>query len=119
MELNHLHLHVRDRSRAQHFYALWFGMTVQRQSEEITFMVDDRQFLLALMDDPAPTPLPPWFHFGFRMASSEALHSLHDRMRDASIPIPKELYHDASFASYRCGDPDGYLIEVYRDEAAV
>lgn len=117
MPLTHLHLHVRDRSRAEQFYANWFEMDVQRRGSEITFMTDRSQFLLALMHDTAPAPLPPWFHFGFRLPSLDGLLGLHDRMVQSSVPIGKPLYQDERFASYRCVDPDGYLIEVYWEDA--
>ena len=113
MSLQHLHLHVRDRSRAEQFYASWFGMNVQRHGGEITFMTDEREFLLALMDDASPAPKPPWFHFGFRMASAATVLALNARMADAGVSIRKPVYQDDSLVSYRCADPDGYVIEVY------
>lgn len=113
MSLQHLHLHVRDRSRAEHFYTSWFGMNVQRRGSEITFMTDEREFLFALMDDAAPAPMPPWFHFGFRMASAATVLAMNERMLDAGVGIRKPLYQDDSLVSNRCADPDGYVIEVY------
>jgi len=28
----------------------------------------------------------------------------------------KPLHEDVFFASFRCGDPDGYAIEIYRED---
>jgi catechol-2,3-dioxygenase len=113
MDVSHLHLHVRDRQRASEFYRRWFGLGVRREGEDITFLTGPDQFLLALMQDPQPAPVPAWFHFGMRLASAEALHELLDRMQAAQVPIAKPLYKDATFASFRCRDPDGYAIELY------
>lgn len=113
MSIQHLHLHVRDRTLAEHFYASWFGMTVQRRASEITFMTDEREFLFALMDDAAPAPMPPWFHFGIRLQTAAAVLALHERMVGSGIGIRKPVCQDVSLVSYRCADPDGYVIEVY------
>lgn len=113
MELKHLHIHVRKRVLAEQFYRQWFGLTVARRGESLTFMNDDANFDLALMDDPSPQALPSWFHFGFRLATGDAVTSLHERMNIAGVPIVKALYQDESLVSYRCADPDGHGIEVY------
>ena len=113
MPLQHLHLHVRDRALAEAFYTAWFGMSVQRHGSEITFMNDEHDFLFALMDDPAPAPMPPWFHFGFRIGSAPQVLALHERMQASGVAIRKPVYQDESLVSYRCADPDGHVIEVY------
>jgi catechol-2,3-dioxygenase len=115
MDISHLHLHVRDRPRATDFYRHWFGLEVRREDDDITFMSGGRDFLLALMHDDDPAPPPAWFHFGIRLPSAAALHDLLDRMQAAKVPIAKPLYEDATFASFRCRDPDGYAIELYWD----
>jgi catechol-2,3-dioxygenase len=115
MSLQHLHLHVADRPRAERFYADWFGLRAKRRGDDITFMHDDRAFLLALMDDAAPAPMPPWFHFGMRVASAADVLDLHRRMEAASVPIRKGVFESTTLTSFRCADPDGYVIEVYWD----
>jgi catechol-2,3-dioxygenase len=117
MALNHLHLHVRERSVAEDFYSTWFGMAVQREGTEITFMTDESDFLLALMHDPAAAPLPPWFHFGFRQASPAAVLAMNTKMVKAGVPIKKGVYEDGSLVSFRCADPDGHVIEVFWEVA--
>jgi catechol 2,3-dioxygenase-like lactoylglutathione lyase family enzyme len=117
MNLNHLHLHVRDRTAAEAFYERWFGLVVGRRGECLSFLHDDAGFDLALMDDAAPAPMPPWFHLGFRLGEAAAVRTLHDRMRDSGVAIVKPLYQDDTLASYRCADLDGYAIEVYWEAA--
>ncbi len=113
MKLNHLHVHVRDRRAAEAFYSAWLGMTVVRRGECLTFMSDDDGFDLALMDDRVPSPMPPWFHFGYRLQSAQEVVDIHNRMSDSGIAILKALYEDDSLVSFRCADPDGYAIEIY------
>jgi len=113
LNLNHLHLHVRDREAAERFYAAWMGMKVARRGERLTFMTDAAGFELALMDDRAPAAMPSWFHFGFKLPSAQQVTDLHDRMRASGIVILKPLYQDESLVSFRCADPDRYPIELY------
>ena len=68
---------------------------------------------LALMDDAEPSPMPPWFHFGYRLQSPDAVLELHRRMSESGVILRKPLYRDDSLVSFRCADPDGYAIEIY------
>ncbi len=113
MDVTHLHLHVRDRARAIDFYRRWFDLSTRREGDDITFLAGSRGFLLALMDDADPAPPPPWFHFGIAAPSRDSLRSLHAAMRDAGVPIAKPWYEDERVASFRCRDPDGYVVELY------
>jgi catechol 2,3-dioxygenase-like lactoylglutathione lyase family enzyme len=113
MDVTHLHLHVRDRARSLAFYRRWFGLAVANQGDAITFLHGDRRFLFALMDDPAPAPMPAWFHFGVRMPSVADVERALAAMREAGVPIVKPLYRDPELVSFRCADPDAYAIEVY------
>ena len=113
MDISHLHLHVRDRTRSRVFYERWFGLAVEFEEESITFMRGDRAFLLALVTDASPASMPPWFHFGFRLESGTAVQDLHDRLQAAGVSIVRPLSREKDFASFRCADPDGYVIENF------
>ena len=115
MDISHLHLHVRDRTLAEAFYRRWFGLATKRSDDEITFMTGDRDFLLALMEDPTRASMPPWFHFGIRLDSAADVRDMLGAMQAAGVPIVKPLYEDDTFASFRCADPDAHAIEVYWD----
>jgi catechol-2,3-dioxygenase len=117
MNLRHLHIHVRDRRLAEEFYLKWMGMAIARRGERLTFMTDEVGFDLALMDDQTPSPMPAWFHFGFRLPSGQRVIDLHKRMGESGINILKPLYEDDSLVSFRCADPDGYAIEIYWEAA--
>ncbi len=111
MSLQHLHLYVRNRASAEQFYAEWFGMRIQHRGSDTTVLVDDRDFFLALSDDPSPQTSS--MHFGFKLGSAAEVLSLNERMRHAEVEIRKTLYQDESFVTYRCADPDGYLMDVF------
>ena len=80
MKFGHLHLNTRDRTASENFYGRWFDMQVQRRGKLLTFLVDEYGFELALMDDTTPAAMPPWFHFGFRLNSADAVIDLNRRM---------------------------------------
>jgi catechol 2,3-dioxygenase-like lactoylglutathione lyase family enzyme len=113
MNIQHLHLHVRECVASEAFYERWLGLHLVRRGHEITFMEDDAGFSLALMQDADPVALPDWFHFGSRLDSPQALERMHAAMTAASISIVRPLYRDETLASFRCRDPDGYAIEIY------
>ncbi|HEV3239656.1 MAG TPA: VOC family protein [Casimicrobiaceae bacterium] len=113
MDISHLHLHVRDRGLAETFYRRWFRLETKSADDAITFMTGDKDFLLALMHDPAPEPVPPWFHFGVRVESAQRVRDILAAMQATGVPIVKPLYEDDTFASFRCADPDAHAIEVF------
>ncbi|MGH2779178.1 MAG: VOC family protein, partial [Actinomycetota bacterium] len=51
-------------------------------------------------------------HFGFRMTDANEVRALKGRLDRDGFEIMDE--EDASdVASFKCRDPDGYLVEVY------
>jgi catechol-2,3-dioxygenase len=113
MSLQHLHLYVEDRAIAEAFYTTWFGLRALRRTDDTVVMVDERDFLLALTEEPALLSAPTRLHFAFRLDSVAEVASSLERMTRAGVPILKPLYQDNIYAAYRCADPDGYLIDVY------
>jgi catechol 2,3-dioxygenase-like lactoylglutathione lyase family enzyme len=112
MRLNHLHLHVADVNRAATFYENYFGMQRHIWHGPILFLRDEGGLDLALAPG-AQDRLPPWFHFGFRLPSADDVLALHARLlRDAGDTVTS-LLNEPDLVSFRCRDPDGYLIEVY------
>ena len=109
----HLHLHVADLARSVDFYSRWFGMQENTRHGSITFVGGAEGFDLALALDPAPAQLPPWFHFGFKLESGQAVRAMHDRMKAEDVHITKELGDWGDLVSFRCADPDGHAIEIY------
>ena len=109
MALNHLHLHVAEVARSRAFYETYFGFREDVRHGDILFVADESGFQLALAPGPVD-PMPPWWHFGFRLPSPEDVRSLRERLRDAATG---EEGDDPDYVWFRARDPDGYLIEVY------
>lgn len=113
MQINHLHLKVASVERARAFYARFFGLTDFVWHGEMLFMRDDAGMDLALAPAKEAEPMPPWFHFGFRLKDADAVRTLHDAMGAAGVPLSAPLTAEGEFTFFRCADPDGYSIEVY------
>ena len=113
MDLNHLHLHVREVETARRFYETLLGFREKIWHGDVLFLTNDDGFDLALAPDTVAGTFPPWFHFGFRLASPDAVRALHARMSVAGVPMRAPLFEEEGFMCFRCADPDGHQIEVY------
>jgi catechol-2,3-dioxygenase len=109
MDLNHLHLHVRNLGRAQRFY---FRFRERVRHGNILFLRNTSGFDLALAPDRTPSSFPEWFHFGFRLGSARAVRKLHNRMISGGVQVEGVEEH-ADYVTFRCRDSEGYGIEVY------
>ncbi len=113
MQVNHLHLHVKDLDASQRYYETYFGFREHTYHGPILFLRNEDDFDLALAPDETPEALPPWFHFGCRLASADDVVALLERMKADGAGIAKDLYRDETLASFRAADPDGHQIEIY------
>lgn len=112
--LRHLHLHTKDLQASIDFYEGVLGLVVSRSYDGLTFVTDGRGFELALMEDPEPGSIPPWFHFGFPLDSQAELKRVYAEL--AHCEFLKELEtHPEGHSSFRIKDPDGYGVEFYFD----
>lgn len=114
MDLNHIHLHVRDISSSRNFYERYFGFQRERVNKgDFLILQNSDGFDLAFTLDQEPKPVPEWFHFGFRLAGPEAVQEMYSRMVSEGVPIRKSLTEYKNYLTFFCLDPDGYVIEVY------
>lgn len=111
MALNHLHLHVADVARSRAFYETFFGFREDVRHGDILFVADETGFQLALAPGPVE-PMPPWWHFGFRLPSPGDVRALRTSLAAAGHEIT-DGGDDPDFVWLRVHDPDGYRIEVY------
>lgn len=109
----HLHLHVRDVAASAAFHGRWFGLRERARYGDLVFLHDGASLDLALAPDPAPTPMPTWFHHGFRVADAGTVRRLHASMKAAGVAGVSALVEDGALVSFRVPDPDGYRVEVY------
>jgi catechol-2,3-dioxygenase len=112
MDLNHLHLHVRNLGRAKRFYESYFRFRERVRHQDILFLRNTSGFDLALAPDRTPFSFPEWFHFGFRLGSARAVRKLHSRMSSEGVKL-HDIEEHAGYVTFRCMDSDGYGIEVY------
>lgn len=112
MDLNHLHLHVRNVDRSKRFYESYFGFRERVRHGNILFLRNTSGFDLALVLDRTPLSFPEWFHFGFRLTSARAVRTLHGHMGSEGVQV-QSIEEYPGYMTYRCTDPDGYGIEVY------
>jgi catechol 2,3-dioxygenase-like lactoylglutathione lyase family enzyme len=113
MQLNHVHLAGPDLPALQAFYETWFGFRVRASHDDITFLVDDGGFLLALDASDEPPAFPGWFHLGFCQDSPEAVRELFARMKAGGVRFTRELTeYDGEATVFFCLDPAGTKIEV-------
>jgi catechol 2,3-dioxygenase len=114
MNLNHLHLKVRDVERSRAFYSQHFGLREHVTHGHIVFMTDDARFDLALASSSGDVePLPAWFHLGFRLSSAGDVRQAYARFMAAGVTVTHPLEIEEDMVWFRCADPDGYAIEVY------
>ena len=113
MDLNHLHLHVRDVERAKRFYETWLGFHERVRHGEILFLRSEDGFDLALGPAATLEAFPGWFHFGFRLESPEAVRALHSRMQRESGTQVEPLGEAQGRMWFQCLDPDEHQIEIY------
>jgi catechol 2,3-dioxygenase-like lactoylglutathione lyase family enzyme len=115
MRLSHLALSVRDQQRSRRFYETYFGFDAgpaQRYDDGVLIIRNADGFDLALAADPDPGPLPPFVHFGFRLADPAAVRALLARVVADGVVVVEQAW-EPTLVSFKCLDPDGYVVEVY------
>ena len=112
--MQHLALPVSDQARSRAFYEHWFGFDAgwsQWYPDGVLIIRDANGFSLALGPSDGPPVIPPWFHFGFHMPDPDSVRSFRERMRAEGVEIVGE-WDEPSYVSFKCLDPDGYVVEV-------
>jgi catechol 2,3-dioxygenase-like lactoylglutathione lyase family enzyme len=117
VDLNHLHLAVKDLDTSKSFYEKFLGFREHVRHGKILFLTNNFGFDLALSPDHRPAQFPDWFHFGFRLKDKSKLEALYSEMSRSQVSISKSYEEDKDFAFFRCIDPDGYKLELYWEPA--
>lgn len=114
MPLNHLALGVRDQQRSIEFYARYFGFdpsTAHVYPDGVIIVKDADGFALALGHDEGPARAPGFPHFGFEMATPEAVRDLRARVLGDGVELVVDE-DDDDYVGFKCLDPDRYVVEV-------
>ena len=113
MDINHLHLAVKEVERSKKFYEKCFQFQEKAWHGKMLFMENKEGFMLALDPNYEPLPLPPWFHFGLSLSSAQLVKDLYQTVKETGVKIPKPLEEYDDFVFFHCHDLDGYRIEIY------
>jgi catechol 2,3-dioxygenase-like lactoylglutathione lyase family enzyme len=119
VRFNHLALPVRDQARSRRFYEECFGFAAgpaQRYPDGVLIVRNADGFDLALGPG-GEAPPAPFFHVGFRVPAPERVREVRDRLTAAGVAIV-ETVDAPELVSVKCADPDGYVVEVYREVPA-
>lgn len=113
MNLNHIHLGTKNLAQFIEFYKTYFGFKMKSSHGEGAFLVNDKNFLLAV--DPVENlpELPTWYHLGFCLDNADQVFSLYQKMKLANVNIVRDMRaENGEFASFFANDPDGNRIEI-------
>lgn len=113
VDLNHLHLAVKDLERSKEFYSKHFGFRERCQHGKCLFMANDQGFDLALDPECTPEELPKWFHVGVRVPSISGIKELYKTFDASKKNISRDLEEYDDLVFFHAVDPDGYKIECY------
>jgi catechol 2,3-dioxygenase-like lactoylglutathione lyase family enzyme len=112
--LNHLALAVRDQRRSIEFYARYFGFdpsTAREYPDGVVIVKDADGFALALGHDDGPARTPGFPHFGFEMATPDAVRDLRSRVLADGVKLVEDE-DDSDYVGFKCLDPDLHVVEV-------
>jgi catechol 2,3-dioxygenase-like lactoylglutathione lyase family enzyme len=113
--LAHLALVVRDQARSRSFYESYFGFDAGPSNvldNGVLFIRNADGFELALAPRDEPVSMPPFVHFGFRLNNGDEVRALKEHLdSDGYETLDEE--NSSDHVSFKCKDPDGYLIEAY------
>jgi catechol-2,3-dioxygenase len=118
MDLNHLHLMVKDIKNSKMFYEKLFGFNEKIwYGDDLLFLQNSDGFDLALSPTEKPIPLPQGVHYGFSVSSKSRLQEFYLRGKEFYPDCFKEGPKDyGTWGTLICSDPDGYTFEIYWDE---
>lgn len=118
----HLSLNVRDLKRSIAFYRILFGCEPAKQRADYAkFELEDPPVVLSLEPTP-PGPGGALNHLGFRLAATETLVAMQERLAREGITTKREDGVECCYArqtKFWVHDPDGTLWEVYTLEGDI
>jgi catechol 2,3-dioxygenase-like lactoylglutathione lyase family enzyme len=112
--VDHLALAVSGQDRSRRFYETYLGFGAEpsyHAADGTLIIFDGAGFSLALGVVSEPIRLPPFLHFGKRLASPEAVRRMRHRLEHDGVPIV-DWWDEPDYVSVKCADPDGYVVEL-------
>ena len=74
------------------------------------------RFALALGVADEPVAAPAWTHFGMSLPDRAAVLALRYRLAADGVELEEE-WDEPGYASVKCRDPDGYIVEGFWEAA--
>src|SRR4051794_23051931 len=68
-------------------------------------------FALALGPTAEAIPRPAWMHFGVGLPDRDAVLALRERVVADGVELVEE-FDEPDYVSFKCRDPDGYIVEA-------
>lgn len=117
MDLNHLHLTVRDLEASKDYYSKVFDFYEKaRLGADLLFLKNKEGFDLALNRGEIVSAFPDCIHFGFSFTSQDELLAIYMKAHKVFPKLfPEEPKDRGGYLSCVGFDPDGYHIELYWD----
>lgn len=114
MKLNHLNLQVTDVQTARDFFETFFGLRCTYARTELAMLEDGDGFALAVsnLSKGSAPQYPKDFHVGFRLASTEQVKDIYNRLKNAGIEIKFALQKAGPNLVFQCYAPNSILVEV-------
>ena len=113
--MDHLAIPVADQERSRRFYETYFGFgarPARRYGDGVLMLYDADGFALALGAAREPVAPPAWMHFGVALADAGAVRALGERLAAGGVELVEE-WDEPAYASVKCRDPDGYVVEAF------
>jgi catechol-2,3-dioxygenase len=108
LAINHVTITSEEPERLQAWYV-----------EKLDFLREDERMLWAgesLLNINGGGRMPADFHFGFRLASKDALHEAFDELQERGVPITQDFSDFGSYAMFYVADLDGNTLEFFYQE---
>jgi len=112
--IDHRAIPVRDQERSRRVYETHFGFDARqprRYDDGVLMLYNAAGFALALGAAVEEIARPEWLHFGVGLRERDAVLALRDRLVADRVELVEE-YDEPEYASVKCRDPDGYIIEA-------
>lgn len=110
MNLNHLHLPVKDAGAAAEFLIRYFGLERLPGGNRNFIALRDEAGMVLIVSKHKDAAFPPGFHIGFIQESEAKVDEINVRMRADGLEVEAPERHHAW--TFYVEAPGGFVVEV-------